>query len=100
MGGGSDLSEAADRMGLPAELLQESEGYKAVEIYPDNSATVSVFCDMATQWRVGPAGLTGMDYKALPVVLNMRGIKRDGREDLFDGLRVMERAVLNAASKS
>jgi len=41
-----------------------------------------------------------MDYKALPVVLNMRGIKRDGREDLFDGLRVMERAVLNAASKS
>jgi hypothetical protein len=86
-------------MGIPLELAQESEQCKAreEEIYPDNMESVGVFCDMSTQWRVGMSGATGLDYAALPAVLNIRKVK--DRADVFDCLQIMERAVLAEMKK-
>lgn len=96
MGGGTDKNEAAARLGVPVELLDDSDTFRGAEdgIYPDCMATVSVFCDMLTQWRVGPTGVTGLDYQALPVVFKIRNVKKRDRQEIFEGLQVMERAAL------
>lgn len=97
MGGGSEMHEASNRLGLPAELIQESEVFQMAEvgIYPDNMPAVALFADMRTQWRVGPCGPIGLDYLALPVVFRLRRVPVADRTELFDDLRVMERAALN-----
>lgn len=101
VGGNSNVNETSNRLGLPAELIAEAEGYKdlAGGIYPDNAQTVAIFADMLTQWRVGHSGATGLDYSALPVVFNIRQIKKAKRADIFDGLQVMERAALVAMAE-
>jgi hypothetical protein len=53
---------------------------------------------MITQWRAGPGGMIGLDYCALPTVFKIRGIKKKFRQDVFDGLQIMERAVLSDKS--
>jgi hypothetical protein len=92
--GGSKEEEASSRLGLPLDLIMEAEGIVGAKdgVYPDNWQTVSIFCDMSTQWRVGANGATGLDYAALPAVMSIRKVK--DRADVFDCLRVMERAAL------
>lgn len=94
----SDPLKAATRLGLPLELVQESENFShATEgVYPDNWMTVRVFTDLLTQWRMGYSGPVGLDYGAIPVVFRIRKVKPDDREHVFDGIRVMERAALGA----
>jgi len=77
-------------------LVQESESFTGAEdgIFPDNFLAVSIFCDMLTQWRVGMNGPTGLDYSALPAVLSIRRVKMADREDVFDCIKIMERAAL------
>lgn len=55
---------------------------------------------MRTQWRVGAVGPIGLDYGALPVVLGMRGVPRRRWAALFDDLRVMEQAALDAMHRA
>lgn len=94
----ADPVKAASRLGLPLELVQESENFSHANdgVYPDNMETVKVFTDLLTQWRVGPGGLVGLDYGAIPVVFRIRKVKPVDREHVFDGLRIMERAALRA----
>ena len=65
-----------------------------VEIWPDNVPATNTFIAMGTQWRMGPAGATGMDYGPLPGVMDMLGIDLPERTDTFECLRVMEIAAL------
>lgn len=55
---------------------------------------MNVFIAMQTQWRVGMAGATGLDYAALPAVLACTGVARKRWAHVFDGLRAMEEAAL------
>jgi hypothetical protein len=50
---------------------------------------------MGTQWRVGMAGATGLDYAALPAVMRFTGVPAKERSQVFEGIRVMEDAVLD-----
>ena len=70
-----------------------------VEIWPDNESAVAVFCAMQSQWRVGFAGATGMDYAALPAVLSLLQIPADQHPDTFYGLRTMEAEALAVMEK-
>ena len=95
--GGSDISETAQRLGLPEELLADSETLKTADgMYPDTVQAVGIFSDMMTQWRFGAAGPTGLDYTALPIVMRMRQVERTARAEIFDDVRIMERAALQA----
>lgn len=62
-------------------------------LLPQNRAVLAAWWDFAaTQWRVGMAGATGLDYAAVQVALQAhrpRGWKR-----LFRGIRVIESAML------
>jgi hypothetical protein len=102
IGGGSDVEETSNRLGLPLDLVKESESFRDVEggIYPDNVQAVRLFYDMLTQWRVGVGGSTGLDYTALPVVMGIRKIKRKDRESLFESMQVMEHAALKSIKES
>lgn len=64
------------------------------EVWPDNVAAVGVFVDIGTQWRVGPAGLLGLDYNVLPMALELAGIARNDWPDTFQAIRIMEAAAL------
>lgn len=73
-------------------------------VYPENWQAVQVFLAMSTQWRtvafssVGGARLiqTGIDYTALEPVLRLLGVKPKRRAALFQKLRIMEEAALDA----
>lgn len=84
---------------MPVELVAQSENFNRdneFEIYPDNARTVALFIDMLTQWRVGVNGATGLDYNVIPMLFKLRRVKKKHRNDVFDGLKVMERAALEA----
>ena len=92
--GGVDPEDAAAKMGLPAELVAQAEGFADCLVYPDNWPVVMIFRDMATQWRVGPGGIVGLDYAALPVVTKIRGIKQREMGDMLDSIQIMESAAI------
>ena len=79
--------------------MEEASGPPA-EVWPDNLDAVNVFIGMATQWRPSFGGVIGLDYGALPAVLDMLEIARKKRAAVFDDLRVMEDAALETIRES
>lgn len=77
-------------MGLTVEDVAPA----AIELWPENEDAFLLFCQMGTQWRVGMGGPVGLDYAALPVVMDMAGIDAAARPLLFEAVRVMENAAL------
>jgi len=69
------------------------------EVWPDTLPAVNAFIAMETQWRVGFAGATGLDYTALPAVLDLMDMPPNERRDLFDDLRVLEGRALDLMRK-
>lgn len=66
-------------------------------MYPENWEALKVFMAMATQWRevVGDRIVRrGLNYAALPAVLELTGVPKKRRAGVFEGLRTMERAAL------
>lgn len=68
----------------------------AVPVWPENRQAVIVFVAMRTQWRVGPAGATGLDYSVLPEVWRRTKTAPADRNDVFASLQVLEGAALGA----
>jgi hypothetical protein len=54
---------------------------------------------MATQWRAGMSGATGLDYNALPVVLRLMSVPKKEHPSLFEDIRTMEDAALDEMRK-
>lgn len=69
-----------------------------VEIWPDNLQAYELFNALATQWRIGMAGPTGLDYGAVAMTMRLCGIPRSKWTELFADVRIMERAALEAMS--
>lgn len=65
-----------------------------MEVWPDNLPAVNLLIAMGTQWRVGMAGATGLDYTPLPVVMRHLRIPPADRDTVFDELRILEDAAL------
>lgn len=65
-----------------------------VQVWPENWPAVGVFASLLTQWRVGMAGMVGLDYGVLPTVFRMRGVPRKDWTEMFDLIRVMEDAAM------
>lgn len=49
---------------------------------------------MSTQWRVGMAGATGLDYTALHSAMRLMDVPRKCWPETFEDIRVMEEAAL------
>lgn len=72
------------------------EDYDAVitEVWEENWPSVQFFARLATQWRHGMAGPTGLDYASVLALLRSMRLPRDQAEQIFDDVQVMERAAL------
>ena len=80
-------------------LLPEDLDRSAFEVWGDNLVAVETFIAMSTQWRVGAVGATGLDYTALPTVLELQAIPRERWGDLFEHLQIIESEALTIMSE-
>lgn len=88
--------EALAAFGLVAIDADQRSDDDAFVLWPENVPAVQLWLDAATQWRVGMAGATGLDYAAVEALLRINGIRGDQRRELFADLRIMEGATLRA----
>ncbi len=84
-------------------------GTEDFDVLPENWDTLHAFLAAQTQWRHGPSGrLVGLDYAGVRAAV--RGLAADGLgaarqggrlrwRRVFNGLRVMEAAVLEEVGK-
>jgi hypothetical protein len=91
--GPSDAELAS--FGLLASDLDDT----AVEVWPDNFPAVNALIAMDTQWRIGAAGPTGLDYNVMPSVFRFLAIPRQEWPDTFDCVRVLEAEALATMSE-
>ncbi len=94
LGGDEDDVGLLSAMGIPQAQWEKMRGESVLDIWPENWTAVEVFSAMQTQWRAGMGGVVGLDYTALPVVMDLIGTAANERAECFDGVRVMENEAL------
>jgi hypothetical protein len=95
--GAPDAGDAAfwDALGVPPEMRDGIVASAAVTpVWQVNEMSFGVFVALQTQWRIGMGGPTGLDYGAVPVVLDLYQVATDERRRVFDDVRVMEAEAL------
>ena len=65
-----------------------------VDVWSDNWLAFSLFNALATQWRTGACGATGLDYKSIRDVARYLGIKKKTIPEIFPDIQVMEAEAL------
>ena len=85
-------------MGFAAPRPEPVRAVHEWHLWPENVATWTLWQSLQTQWRVGMAGATGLDYAAVWAVID-RCVPRRRRMETFDALRSMERAVLDVLAE-
>jgi hypothetical protein len=90
----NDDSQAANNPFLAGIAAREAS--LGVEVWPENWPAFTLFCSIQTQWRVGTAGATGLDYNVLYPLLDRRTSDQDEWDELFADVQVCERASLSA----
>jgi hypothetical protein len=66
-----------------------------VEVWPENWPICELFSCLGTQWRVGMAGPTGLDYAVLFRLMDEAGLTGPDWQETFHLIRVMESAALD-----
>lgn len=77
------------------KYVEETEEF---ELWPENERPLEIFLSLQTQWRFGPAGATGLDYAGVAWALRMMRVK--STPELFDQIRLMERAALDCMTEA
>lgn len=81
---------------MQAHFIEEVETVQVV--FEENWLALTVFIAVQTQWRIvaGMSGsmVTGLDYAALKGAMDMLGVSKKKRPQLFDDVRILEAAWL------
>lgn len=80
-------------IGLPIEAVGQFD-VQDTTVWELHWPAVELFAAMSTQWRVGMAGATGLDYAALPAVFDLYDVPKGQRRERMDEIRIMEREAL------
>jgi hypothetical protein len=94
----SETGSSSEHLSLLGFAPDEFEEI-AVNVWPENVAVLNVFLSMWTQWRVGFSGPYGLDYAALPAVMDITNVPTVDRADIFESLRVMEREAISLMNR-
>jgi hypothetical protein len=102
--GVADALSAFGAREIDVKQARELAPEPAFEVYDENWDAVQVFLALSTQWRIsalsgfGAARMvhTGIDYGAIEPVYRLLDIPRGRRVAIFQQLRVMEGAALDA----
>lgn len=86
----ASMRESAAAFGL---LLPEPEA-EVCEVWAEHWPAVRVFAAMLTQWHWNWQRRTGLQYAALPVVMQQLGLRRRQRRELLPLLQVLEDEAL------
>ncbi|WP_418904025.1 DUF1799 domain-containing protein [Phytobacter diazotrophicus] len=78
--------------GLTPEDVEEELG-----VLPSVWQAFALFSALATQWRVGAGGATGLDYNVLPWMFQMHGVE-DAAACMAD-IQIMESEALKVMHK-
>lgn len=84
-------------LGFDPDDFDESDN--TIEVWDCNAEAVNVFVCMDTQRRYTFAGAAGLDYAALPVVMDMLEVEGERRPEVFSYIRIMEQVALEAAAE-
>lgn len=68
-------------------------------MFEDNWDAFLVFDSMATQWRIGVGGPTGLDYNVIPMILQSLELEEVAIKEIFPSLRVMESEALTVMAE-
>ncbi len=88
--------KALAALGLKPETPLEK---RTCEIWPETVKPLAVFRRALTQWCVGPGGVIGLRYEALPFVLQLEDVPAHDWPDVMAGVQVMEQEALRIWSK-
>jgi hypothetical protein len=80
-------------------LTPEDYDADGVELLPENWLPFNLFSRLGTQWRVGMAGATGLDYNALYPLLDKQCTTPDEWDNAFADIQVMESAALSEMNR-
>jgi len=83
----------------PGEINAMRKAAKAAEfeVWEENWEIVEMFLRLQTQWRVGMAGPTGLDYAPLEWLCKLYSVKDPAF--LFEGVQLMEVTALSCFNK-
>jgi hypothetical protein len=103
----AELAAQLKAMGAPPEVVEKARGKRVIRefaVWPENEPALRVFLAMETQWRPLPMGMAGsqpqgLEYTALPAVMEFCGIEPGERGKVFKQLQIMEDAALTAMRK-
>ena len=77
----------ADRPAVPAD--------EPFYLWPELAAGFELWTRLQTQWRVGMAGPTGLDYSGVAAVMRMLGLRPKVQRERLWQIQAMERAALD-----
>lgn len=77
-----------------AEDHVDQDDTQEPQLWPCNVQPARVFVAMQTQWRVGFAGRTGLDYGVLPQVMGWEQVSAGEQAQVWADVRAMEVAAL------
>lgn len=83
--------DGGDGIALAARRRLAAEPW---HLWPCNLRAWEFWCGLQTQWRVGMAGATGLDYASVLALLDRSGLRPRRRAECFEHVRAMEREVL------
>jgi len=64
-------------------------------LWPENEEAFRFWLAVQTQWNVGMAGPTGLNYHGVEICMRRRGVRAATRNHLFELVQAMERATLD-----
>ncbi len=89
--------EELDAIGIKREDVEDTSDF---EVWPENWLPYKVFSEVNTQWRVGAAGPTGLDYGPVQWAMGLHRIPKKQQLEVLRAIRTMESSALKQMNKS
>jgi hypothetical protein len=77
-------------------FLAAASANEVVEVWPENWRSWTLFMKLCSQWSTGMGGRTGLRYESLYPLLDRLGLSTDEWNEMFEDVRAMEGAALEA----
>ena len=85
------MPTAAELQGTGLKVEDYAE---VVEVWPENWPSWCLWVEMGNQWRIGMAGIAGLDYTPLFLRMDRMNLDDERWNELFHDVRVCEAAAL------
>lgn len=90
-----EVDEALAALGLECDDDDDVIDQDEFWLWPENEEVFWIWAGLQTQWTIGMAGATGLNYTGVESDLRMRGISKKKREPIYLLIKHMEQATLD-----